>query len=126
AKGPKAKERQSKRSHRRNSRLTYSRVSGDRCGHTVGFSLSERRRCKGRDKPKEREERRVSPDQFRMRTGRRCVPLHCVGELHADWSRVRPSIQSCRDQSAGASQRRATPIPRGTSRPEVPTKPHTG
>ena len=39
---------QSKRSHRRNSRLTCLRVSGDRCGDAVGFSLSERRRCKGR------------------------------------------------------------------------------
>ena len=37
-----------KGSRRRNSRLTCLRVSGDRCGDAVGFSLSERRRCKGR------------------------------------------------------------------------------
>src|SRR5262245_58109989 len=48
AKKPEPKKCQSKRSHRRNSRPTCSRVSGDRCGDTVGFSLSERRRCKGR------------------------------------------------------------------------------
>jgi hypothetical protein len=48
ARRSKPKERRSKRSHRRNSRLTCLRVSDDRCGDAVGFSLSERRRCKGR------------------------------------------------------------------------------
>src|SRR5262245_30597470 len=58
AREPKSKKRQSKKSHRRNSRLTVCGASGDRCGDTVGFSLSKRRRCKG-----------VSPDPFRARRG---------------------------------------------------------
>src|SRR5262245_6856488 len=58
AREPKSKKRQSKKSHRRNSRLTVCGASGDRCGDTVGFSLSKRRRCKG-----------VSPDPFRTRVG---------------------------------------------------------
>jgi hypothetical protein len=59
AKKPEPKKRQSKRSHRRNSRPTCSRVSGDRCGDAVGFSLSTRRQCNGR-RQAERDRQKIA------------------------------------------------------------------
>src|SRR5262245_36570447 len=58
AREPKSKKRQSKKSHRQNSRLTVCEASGDRCVDTVGFFTLQRRRYKG-----------VSPDPFRTRIG---------------------------------------------------------
>src|SRR6516164_404792 len=85
AKKPEPKKRQSKRSHRRNSRPTCSRVSGDRCGDTVGFSLSERRRCKGRRQAERAGVTpRIAPSIFECARGGsrcayRCVVEACIG-----------------------------------------------